>query len=160
MNNDNMNGMNGMNPAMMNNPMMMQMMMNQMMMNNPMMMNQMMMNNPMMMQMMLNMMQNNNQSAGNVGNMNIDSNNPNDWNLIFEKKNGTQVVNIRVSPNETVQHAINMYRFKTNTQEKDDEIKFIFNGKQLNYSLTLAASGLSNASKITVISTKDVEGAF
>ena len=78
----------------------------------------------------------------------------------MKKKNGTQVVNLRVSPNETVQHAINMYKLKTNTTEKDDEIKFIFNGKQLNYSLTLAASGLTNASKITVISTKDVEGAF
>ena len=78
----------------------------------------------------------------------------------YRKKNGAQVVNIRVSPNETVQHAINMYKLKTNTTEKDDEIKFIFNGKQLNYSLTLAASGLSDASKITVISTKDVEGAF
>ena len=172
---NNMNGMNGMNPMMMNNPMMNnpmmmnnqmnQMMMNQMMMNNPMMMNNQMnpmmmnqmMNNPMFMQMMMNMMQNNNQ---NMGNVNMDSNNPNAWNLIFEKKNGAQVVNIRVSPNETVQHAINMYKLKTNTTEKDDEIKFIFNGKQLNYSLTLAASGLSDASKITVISTKDVEGAF
>ena len=179
MNNNNMNGMNPMmnNPMMMNNlmnnPMMMNNMMNNpmfmAMMNNPMMMNNMMnnqammnnmMNNPMFMAMMMNMMQNNNQNTGNMGNMNMDSNNPNDWNLIFEKKNGTQVVNIRVSPNETVQHAINMYKLKTNTLEKDDEIKFIFNGKQLNYSLSLAASGLSNASKITVISTKDVEGAF
>ena len=90
---------------------------------------------------------------------NMNQNNPNDWNLIFEKKNGNQIVNIYVSPDNTVQTAINLYKIKTNTTEKDDEIKFIFNGKQLNYSLTLSQSGLMNGSKITVISTKDVEGA-
>ena len=148
-NNFNQNGfpmMNPMMPQMMMNPMMQQMMMNPMM--------QQMMMNPMMMQQMMNIM------GGNNINVNINSNNPNDWNLIFEKKNGSQTINIRISPDETVQAAINLYKIRTNTQEKDDEIKFIFNGKQLNYDLKLSQSGLMNGSKITVISTKDVEGAF
>ncbi len=152
MNNMNMN--NNFNPMMMNNnPMMMNMM------NNPMMMN--MMNNPMMMMMMMNMMNGGNMGGnmGNVGNVNIESNNPNDWNIIFEKKNGAQIINIRISPDSTVQNAINIYKLKTNTQEKDDEIKFIYNGKNLNYGLKISESGLINGAKITVISTKDVEGA-
>ena len=131
-----------MNPGMMNPGMMPQM--------NPMMMGQM---NPMMMQMFMNM------NPGNQPNMpNINTGNPGDWNLIFEKKNGSQIINVQVSPDSTVQSAINMYKIKTNTP-LDEEIKFIFNGKQLNYSLSLSASGLMNGSKITVISTKDVEGA-
>ena len=134
-----------MNPGMM--PQMNPGMMPQM---NPMMMAQM---NPAMFQMFMNM------NAGNQQNMpNINAGNPNDWNLIFEKKNGSQIINVQVSPDSTVQGAINMYRIKTNTP-LEEEIKFIFNGKQLNYSLTLSASGLMNGSKITVISTKDVEGA-
>ena len=76
----------------------------------------------------------------------------------IRKKNGSQIINVQVSPDSTVQSAINMYKIKTNTPP-DEEIKFIFNGKQLNYSLSLSASGLMNGSKITVISTKDVEGA-
>jgi hypothetical protein len=77
----------------------------------------------------------------------------------LKKKNGAQTINIRISPDSTVQNAINLYKLKTNTTERDDEIKFIYNGKQLNYALSLSASGLMNGSKITVISTKDVEGA-
>ena len=142
-----------MNPGMMPqmNPMMMgQMNPGMMPQMNPMMMGQM---NPAMMQMFMNM------NAGNQPNMpNINTGNPGDWNLIFEKKNGSQIINVQVSPDSTVQSAINMYKIKTNTPP-DEEIKFIFNGKQLNYSLSLSASGLMNGSKITVISTKDVEGA-
>ena len=139
-----------MNPGMMNPGMMPQMNPGMMPQMNPMMMAQM---NPAMFQMFMNM------NAGNQQNMpNINAGNPNDWNLIFEKKNGSQIINVQVSPDSTVQGAINMYRIKTNTPS-EEEIKFIFNGKQLNYSLTLSASGLMNGSKITVISTKDVEGA-
>ena len=139
---------NQMNPMMMNNMNM-----------NPMMMQ--MMNNPMMMQMM---MGNNNMGMGNMGNMqnmgnvNMDSQDPNAWNLIFEKKNGGQTINIRISSDSKVVTAINTYKLKANMTNEDDA-KFIFNGKQLNYDLTLAESGLMNGSKITVISIKDVEGA-
>ena len=90
-------------------------------------------------------------------NMNNPDNNKTLWNLVFEKKNGEQAINLNISPDETVQAAINLYKIKT-SQEKED-IKFIFNGKQLDYSLTISQSGLNNGSKITVIGTRDVEGA-
>ena len=137
---------NQMNPMMMNNmnPMMMNQMMNNM---NPMMMNQMNMN-PMMLMMFQNMNNNNNNN----------NNNQEVWNLFFKTKNGTeQAVMIVVSPDVTVKEAINLYRIKTN--QLNDAINFIFNGKQLDLNLKLSQSGLNNASTITVIGLKDVEGA-
>ena len=80
------------------------------------------------------------------------------WNLIFEEKNGSKRINITISPDKTVQAAINMYKIKTN-QVGNDQMKFIFNGKQLATSLSLAASGLQNNSVITVVSLRNVEGA-
>ena len=157
MNNMNMNNPMMMNNMNMNNPMMMNNMnMNPMMMNNmnmnPMMMNNMNMN-PMMMNQMMMMFQNMN----NGNNANNANNNNTLWNLVFEKKNGEQSVNLSISPNSTVQEAINLYRIRTN--QVNDEIKFIFNGKQLDYSLSISQSGLNNGAKITVIGTRDVEGA-
>ena len=150
----------------MNNPMMMNNMQNNMNMN-PMMMNNMqynammmqMMTNPMMVQMMGNMnmgMGNMNMGMGNM--QNLDSQDGESWNLIFEKKNGGQAINVRLPSSSKVIAAINNYKIKAN-MSNDDDAKFIFNSKQLNYELTLAESGLSNGSKITVISIKDVEGA-
>ena len=80
------------------------------------------------------------------------------WNLIFEEKNGSKRINITISPDKTVQAAINMYKIKTN-QVGNDQMKFIFNGKQLATSLTLSQSGLQNSSVITVVSLRNVEGA-
>ena len=174
MNNMQNNNMNMNNPMMMNNmqnnmnmnPMMMNNMQNNMNMN-PMMMNNMqynammmqMMTNPMMVQMMGNMnmgMGNMNMGMGNM--QNLDSQDGESWNLIFEKKNGGQAINVRLPSSSKVIAAINNYKIKAN-MSNDDDAKFIFNSKQLNYELTLAESGLSNGSKITVISIKDVEGA-
>ena len=131
-----------MNPqmSMMNNPQMMQMMMN-----NPQMM-QMMMNNPQIMAMM------NNPAGG--GNISIDDNQG--WNLVFEKKSGGPTINLTISPEKTVAEAVSAYKIKS---MQDGEMKFIFNGKELPYSLKICQSGLCNGSKILVISTKDVEGA-
>jgi len=173
MNNMQNNNMNMNNPMMMNNmqnnmnmnPMMVQNNMNMNM--NPMMMNNMqynammmqMMTNPMMVQMMGNMnmgMGNMNMGMGNM--QNLDSQDGESWNLIFEKKNGGQAINVRLPSSSKVIAAINNYKIKAN-MSNDDDAKFIFNSKQLNYELTLAESGLSNGSKITVISIKDVEGA-
>ena len=128
------------------NPQMMAMMNPQMsMMNNPQMM-QMMMNNPQIMAMM------NNPAGG--GNISIDDNQG--WNLVFEKKSGGPTINLTISPEKTVTEAINAYKIKS---MQDGEMKFIFNGKELPYSLKICQSGLNNGSKILVISTKDVEGA-
>ena len=145
-----MNNMNGMNQMMNNmngmNPMMNQMMMNQMM-NNPMFMS-------MMNQMMMNQMMMNNQMTG----MNIDSQDPNAWNIIFEKKNGAQNVTIKAKSDDLVKSIINKYKIKENINN-DEEIKFIFNGKSLNFDLSLSQAGLQNLSRITVLTTGDVEGA-
>ena len=140
-----------MNPQMMAmmNPQMMAMMNPQMsMMNNPQMMQmmQMMMNNPQMMAMMNN--------PGGGGNISIDDSQG--WNLVFEKKSGGPTINLTISPEKTVTEAINAYKIKS---MQDGEMKFIFNGKELPYSLKICQSGLNNGSKILVISTKDVEGA-
>ena len=134
------------------------MMMNQMMMNNmnPMMMNQMNMNPMMMNQMNMNPMML--MMFQNMNNYNNNNNNQQLWNLYFQTKKGTeQAVMIVVSPEATVKEAINLYRIKTN--QLNDAINFIFNGKQLDFNLKLSQSGLANASTITVIGLKDVEGA-
>ena len=143
-----MNFLMQMNPQMMAmmNPQMMAMMNPQMsMMNNPQMM-QMMMNNPQMMAMMNN--------PGGGGNISIDDSQG--WNLIFEKKSGGPTINLTISPEKTVAEAVSAYKIKS---MQDGEMKFIFNGKELPYSLKICQSGLNNGSKILVISTKDVEGA-
>ena len=148
-----------MNPMMMNNMQMNPMMMNNMQMN-PMMMNNMnnMGMNPMMMMgmnpMMFPQMWAANMPGGGSSTSSVD---PNGWNLIFEKKNGSQTITVQISPDKKVSEAVNHYKIKSGIM--DEEIKFIFNGKQLNQSLSISESGLINGSKITVISTKDVEGA-
>ena len=137
----------------MNNPMMMNYLMQMQM--NPQMM-AMMMNNPQFVAMMNNMMMANNQMMINnpIGNMSVDDNQG--WNLVFEKKSGGATINLTISPEKTVTEAINAYKLKS---MEDGQMKFIFNGKELPYSLKICQSGLNNGSKILVISTKDVEGA-
>ena len=146
MNNMNMN-MNNIN--MMNNQMMMNYLMQMNM--NPQMM-AMMMNNPQFMAMMNNPMMMNNPAAG--GNFSIEDNQG--WNLVFEKKSGGPTINLTISPEKTVTEAVNAYKLKS---MEEGQMKFIFNGKELPYSLKICQSGLNNGSKILVISTKDVEGA-
>ena len=142
------NGMGmGMNPMMGGNTMGMGMGMNPMMGGNPMGMGMGM--NPMMMNFAMGM--NNTGGYVKIGD-------EGGWNLIFEEKNGSKRINITISPDKTVQAAINMYKIKTN-QVGNDQMKFIFNGKQLATSLSLAASGLQNNSVITVVSLRNVEGA-
>ena len=65
-------------------------------------------------------------------------------------------MNIQITPDKTVGDAINSYRNKI---QIEGEMKFIFNGLNLDLRLTLKAAGLKNNSKILVITTKDIEGA-
>ncbi len=58
--------------------------------------------------------------------------------------------------NKKVSDAITSYR---NKMLIEGEIKFIFNGQNLKPELSLKEAGLKNSSKITVITTKDIEGA-
>ena len=134
-----MNNMNNMNNQMMMNYLMQMQM-------NPQMMAQFMtmMNNQQMMMM-------NNMAGGNIS---IDDNQG--WNLVFEKKSGGGTINLLISPEKTVQEAVNAYKLKS---MEEGQMKFIFNGKELPYSLKICQSGLNNGAKILVISTKDVEGA-
>jgi hypothetical protein len=77
-------------------------------------------------------------------------------NLLFELKAGGQTMNIQITPDKTVGDAINSYRNKI---QIEGEMKFIFNGLNLDPRLTLKAAGLKNNSKILVITTKEIEGA-
>ena len=61
---------------------------------------------------------------------------------MFERINFNNLINIRVSPYKTVQHIINLFKLKTKTVEKDNEIKFIFSGHELNHCIRIVDSGL------------------
>ena len=78
------------------------------------------------------------------------------YNLIFEQKAGGQTLTIQIQPDKKVSDAINSYKNKI---QYPGEMKFIFNGQNLNPDLTLNEAGLKNGSKILVIGTKDIEGA-
>ena len=88
--------------------------------------------------------------------MKMDTNSPGYINIIFENI-GNGKVNMQVSPNDSVGTVINKYKIRSNMQEND--IKFIYNGSQLNYSLSVADSGLMDASIVTVVSLRNVCGA-
>ena len=91
--------------------------------------------------------------------MNQDSTNLDDnkgWNLIFENQNDKQTYNIRISENKTVKEAINMYKIKSGREGK---MKFIFNNKELFAEMKICQSGLSNLSRILVISLQNLKGA-
>jgi hypothetical protein len=78
------------------------------------------------------------------------------YNIIFEMKAGGQSITIQISPDKLVSDAINSFKNKMLYQ---GEMKFIFNGQNLDQNLTIQAAGLRNGSKILVIGTKDIEGA-
>ena len=154
MNNQNMM-MNNPN-MMMNNPNMMMNNQNMMMNNGNMMMNNpnMMMNNPMMMNMM---MMNNNNMMGNMQGMGSDGlDDQKGWNLIFENQSDGKTYTITISEQKTVKEAINRYRLKS---MRTDNCKFIFNNKELFAELKICESGLSNLSRILVISLQGLKGA-
>ena len=136
------------------NPMMMGGQMNPMMMGgqmNPMMMGGQM--NPMMMGGQINpMMGMNPTQTVNIGDTG-------GWNLIFEDKRDKKRTIVTISPDKKVNEAISLYKIKTGTKE-NEEFKFIFNGKQLFYELTISQSGLTDNSVISVISIKNVIGAI
>jgi len=78
------------------------------------------------------------------------------YNLIFEQKAGGQSITIQISPDKLVLDAINSFKNKMLYQ---GEMKFIFNGQNLEPNITIQKAGLRNGSKILVIGTKDIEGA-
>ena len=158
MNMNNMGG--GVNMMNMNMPGMNTMMMNNM--NNMPGMNTMMMNmnmpgaNPMMMNMNMNMPGANPTMPGTNTNTVVDIEDAKGWNLIFENQNDRQTFNIRISEQKLVKEAISLYYLKSN---KTDKCKFIFNNKELFPEMKICQSGLTNMSKILVISIQNLKGA-
>ena len=63
------------------------------------------------------------------------------YNLIFEQKAGGQTLTIQIHPDKKVIDAINSYKNKI---LYDGQMKFIFNGQNLNPDLTLKEAGLKN----------------
>ena len=70
------------------------------------------------------------------------------WTLIFERKYDVNKINVQVNSDDTVLSAFNKYRIKS--LENNIPLKFTFNKKPLNESLTLSASGLRDNSIIEV----------
>ena len=87
-------------------------------------------------------------------NMNIED--AQGWNLIFENQNDKTSVTIRISEQKLVKEAISMYMLKSG---RSDKCKFIFNNKELFTEMKICQSGLNNLSRILVISTQNVIGA-
>ena len=87
-------------------------------------------------------------------NMNIED--AQGWNLIFENQNDKTSVTIRISEQKLVKEAISLYMLKSG---RSDKCKFIFNNKELFTEMKICQSGLNNLSRILVISTQNVIGA-
>ena len=78
------------------------------------------------------------------------------WNLIFENQNDKKSLTIRISEQKLVKEAISKYMLKSG---RTDKCKFIFNNKELFADMKICQSGLTNLSRILVISTQNVIGA-
>ena len=70
-------------------------------------------------------------------------------NVQFQKDTTLKNTLLHCNPNEKISNVIKKYREKAN--DYDEKIKFIFNGKELNPSLTLSQSGIVNNHIIRVI---------
>ena len=71
----------------------------------------------------------------------------NEWNLIFENED-KESVTIRINKEKLVKEAISKYYLKSG---RTDKCKFIFRNKELFVEMRICQSGLSNLSKINVI---------
>ena len=90
-------------------------------------------------------------------NQNINIDDSQGWNLLFENQTYGKTVTITISEQKTVKEAISLYLLKSGITDK---CKFIFNNKELFPEMKICQSGLNNLSRITVISTKNVIGAI
>ena len=77
------------------------------------------------------------------------------WNLIFENQNDKKSLTIRISEQKLVKEAISMYMLKSG---RTDKCKFLFEGKELIPKMKINQSGLSNMSRILVISLNNLRG--
>ena len=134
----------------------------------------------MMMNMMLQMMNNNNMGGNmqmnntggnmyqnmmtnmtqmmknNCNNMQGDKKNNGEMGIVFMQRSGAKKITLQVNSQDLVSEAISKYKSKS---KDNDPSKFIYSGKELSPTLTLAQAGLNNNSQILVISLVDLEGA-
>ena len=87
--------------------------------------------------------------------MNITIDDENGWDLTFEEGNSREVINIRINNEKLVKEAISMYMLKSG---RTDKCKFVFDGKELIPKMKINQSGLSNKSRILVLSTQNLRG--
>ena len=80
------------------------------------------------------------------------------WSLIFEKKGENKPVSIQIESSKKVKDAINSYKNKIGNF--DPTMIFIFNSKTLNEDWSFVQAGIRDNSKILVITTGDIEGAY
>ena len=79
-------------------------------------------------------------------------------NIYFTKNTSYAPILIQCLFDDKISTVIERYRNKTN--DRDETLKFIFNSKSLNPTLTCAESGIMDNSVINVISTINVRGAM
>ena len=88
---------------------------------------------------------------------NLVQNNPNQFNLFFEKRGEDQTINIQVQPDKLVKDAILAYKNKI---QKDTEMIFIFNSKTLHEDMSLKEAGISSGARIMVVEIGQIKGAY
>ena len=81
----------------------------------------------------------------------LEKDDPNGWNLIFENEDDKKQINIKISEQKLVIDAIKEYYQKS---RRSDKCIFIFDNKKLNYALKICQSGLRAQSRILVIPDK------
>ena len=79
--------------------------------------------------------------------------------VIFEIKSGGKAVTLKLRENMKFSEVVSMYYEQMDIDEDDCEFKFIFNGKNFDYSKTLTEIGIKNGSKILVLPINKIEGA-
>ena len=90
-------------------------------------------------------------------NVNLDD--PDGWDLLFENDITKKKVVIRISKQKLVKEAISLYLLKSNQIDKDiKEMRFIFNNKILFPEMKICQTELSNGSKIIVRELGDLRG--
>lgn len=82
---------------------------------------------------------------------------PNKWNLFFEKRGEEGTINIQVLPNQYVKDAIIAYKNKVN---RDGNMIFIFNSKTLDENMSLKQAGITSGARIIVVETAEIIGAY
>ena len=86
----------------------------------------------------------------------MDDNDSIKWNLMFERQKTAEIINVIISPEKTIQDAINLYKIKSG--DNKEGLKFIYNGRQLYPNLKICESELGKLSKILVIDADKIIG--